>query len=119
MVRAEKAARAAGVDLDDEQVQKAGTALHYALAMSWAPAYIVLRRMTRLAPWGAGLAAGMSMYALVDEALNPVLGFTPPPKAYPFATHLRGLAGHLVFGLAVAAVTEAGWKLLGNQPRPS
>jgi hypothetical protein len=31
--------------------------------------------------------------------MNPVLGLTPGPTAFPCQTHARGLSGHLVFGL--------------------
>lgn len=31
-------------------------------------------------------------------------------------THLRGVAAHLVFGLAVAAATETAWSLRGRRP---
>ncbi len=40
-VAAAKAARAVRVDLDEQHVNKAGTLLHYALGVSWAPAYIL------------------------------------------------------------------------------
>jgi uncharacterized membrane protein YagU involved in acid resistance len=116
-VAAEKTASTIGVELDDDQVARAGTALHYALGVAWAPIYMWLRRSRGYSPFGAGVAAGTSMYVLVDELANPLLGFTAPPKAYPLVTHLRGLAGHLVYGLGMAAVVEAGWRLLGGRPR--
>ncbi|HVM41226.1 MAG TPA: DUF1440 domain-containing protein [Acidimicrobiia bacterium] len=113
-VAARKAAEAADVDLSETQQQKGGKFLHYALGVSWAPVYMLLRRKTRLTPWGAGTLTGSAMYALVDEVANPLLGVTPPPTRYPAVTHLRGLAGHLVFGLTLATVVEAGWRLTGR-----
>jgi hypothetical protein len=115
-VAVKKTAGLVGVELSEEQVKKAGKAVHYGLGIAWAPVYMWLRRSTNLTPWGAGLAAGASMYAVVDEALNPLLGFTPPPQAFPPVTHLRGLIGHLVFGLGLAAAVEAGWRLIGGRP---
>ena len=41
--------------------------------------------------------------------------FSAANHAYPAAVHLRGLAAHLVFGLVVAAVTEAAWVLSGRR----
>lgn len=85
---------------------------HYGLAVSWAPTYALLRRHTSFGPVAAGLASGAAMSALVDEGLTPALGFSAPNRAYPAAAHLRGVVAHLAFGLAVAAVTEAGWRVL-------
>lgn len=31
--------------------------------------------------------------------MNPLLGFTPGPRAFPWQAHARGLGGHLAFGL--------------------
>lgn len=49
------------------------------------------------------------MSLVADELIAPTLGFTAPNRAYPLATRLRGVAAHLVFGLAVAATTETAW----------
>ncbi|MDK3258730.1 DUF1440 domain-containing protein [Blastococcus capsensis] len=114
-VAAKKAAGLAGKELSDDQASKAGNAIHYGLALGWVPVYMVLRRRFGMTPFGAGTAAGMSMAVLVDEIGNPLLGFTPPPQKYPLVSHLRGLAGHLVYGLAVAGLVEAGWKLTGRR----
>ena len=72
---------------------------------------MVLRRRFGMSSFGAGAACGLSMSILVDEIGNPLLGFTPPPQKYPLVSHLRGFAGHLVYGLGVAALVEAGWKV--------
>lgn len=116
-VAARKTAKVVGVELSDEQASKAGSGLHYGLAVAWAPVYMWLRRSRGLRPFGAGVLAGTSLYVLVDEVANPLFRFTPPPQAYPLVTHLRGLAGHLVYGLGLAAGVEAGWRLLGGRPR--
>jgi hypothetical protein len=47
----------------------------------------------------------------MDETLTPALGLTPGPDAFPWQTHARGLAGHLVFG------TVANGVLATLQPR--
>jgi uncharacterized membrane protein YagU involved in acid resistance len=101
--------------LSQQQASKVGNALHYALALGWVPVYMVARRRFGMTPFGAGAASGLSMAVLVDEIANPLLGFTPPPQKYPLVSHLRGLAGHLVYGLGVAALVEAGWKLTGRR----
>ncbi len=114
-VAAKKTAALAGQELSQEQASKAGNVLHYALALGWVPVYMVARRRFGMTPFGAGAASGLSMALLVDEIANPLLGFTPPPQKYPLVSHLRGLAGHLVYGLAVAGLVEVGWKLTGRR----
>lgn len=115
-VAAKKTAALAGKELSQQQASKAGMGLHYGLAIGWVPVYMVLRRHHGMTPFGAGTATGLSLALVVDEVANPLLGFTPPPQKYPLVTHLRGFAGHLVYGLATAAIVETGWKLLGRRP---
>jgi hypothetical protein len=46
---------------------------------------------------------------------TPIAGLADLGAAMPssgFATHRRGLAGHLVHGLTVAAPVKAGWRVL-------
>ncbi len=114
-VAAKKTAALAGKELSQDEASKAGMAIHYALALGWVPVYMVARRRFGMTPFGAGVASGLSMAVVIDEIGNPLLGFTPPPQKYPLVSHLRGLAGHLVYGLAVAAIVEAGWKLTGRR----
>ncbi len=115
-VAAKKTAALAGKELSQQQASKAGMGLHYALAIGWVPVYMLLRRHHGMTPFGAGTATGLSLALVVDEIANPLLGFTPPPQKYPLVTHMRGFAGHLVYGLATAAIVETGWKLLGRRP---
>jgi hypothetical protein len=56
------------------------------------------------------------MSVIVDEGLTPALGFSAPNRAYPLAAHARGVASHLAFGLALAAVTETAWTALRRRP---
>ncbi len=115
-IAAERTAALLNVQLADHALDKAALAFHYGLAVSWAPTYALLRRRTSLGPLTAGLASGAAMSLIVDEGLTPALGLSAPNSAYPLATHLRGLVAHLVFGLAVAAVTETAWTLLARRP---
>jgi hypothetical protein len=71
----------------------------------------VLRHRARFGVPGAALATGIAMSVIADEGLTPLLGFSAPNRAYPLVTHLRGVAAHLVFGAAVAAVSEATWAI--------
>ncbi|SFB56864.1 hypothetical protein SAMN05216266_12069 [Amycolatopsis marina] len=115
-IAAEKTTRLLGLDLNDQQMQKASMAFHYGLAISWAPLYALLRRRGQLRPISAGLAMGSAMSLIADEMLTPALGFSAPNRAYPLVTHVRGYVAHLAFGLAVAGVTEASWYLRRRCP---
>lgn len=114
-VAAQKTAKLAGVELSERATQRAGTALHYGLGIGWVPVYLLLRRKWRMTPVGAGLTAGLGMAVVVDEVANPVLGFTAPPRAYPIVTHLRGLAGHVVYGVSLAILVEVGLRLMNRR----
>ncbi len=106
-VAAEKAAGAVGLTLSEEQRKQAGSAIHWVLGAGAGAAYGVLRGRLPGADVGAGLAFGAAFFLLVDEGANTALGLTPAPDAFPWQTHARGLAGHLVFGLTAHAVLGA------------
>lgn len=106
-VAAEKAAGAAGAELSDEQRKRAGSAIHWGLGIGAGAVYGALRERLPGADAGAGLGFGAAFWLLVDEMGNPALGLTPGPSAFPWQTHARGLAGHLVFGLAADAALRA------------
>jgi len=117
-IAAQKSTELLGLHLDDGALDNASLVFHYGLAASWAPLYPLLRRATSRGPVPAGLPAGASMSLLVDEGPTPLLGFSAPNRAYPLATHVRGVAAHMVFGMVVAAVTKTAWALLRRTPRP-
>jgi hypothetical protein len=60
-IAAEKIANAAGLEPNGEQMHKASLAMHYGLAVSWAPLYPILRRAAHWQPVAAGLATGAAM----------------------------------------------------------
>lgn len=95
---AEKAAHLVGTDLDPQQRQQAGSAIHWALGMGAGAVYAVLRRRFEGVGRAAGLGFGTMFWAAVDEGVVPALGLTKGPRAFPWQTHARGLAGHLTFG---------------------
>jgi hypothetical protein len=112
VVAAKKMAGAVGIELDADKAQQAGMALHYLLPISWVPTYMALRRTTGMRPLMAGLVSGAAMSAIVDEGVTPALGFSAPNREYPLSTHVRAVAAHLLFGVAVATVVEGAWRLL-------
>lgn len=100
---AEKAAALLGRELDDEQRQDWGQVVHWGLGAA-AGAWYATRHHPRGLVRGltSGLSYGLNFFLIADEAANTVLGFTPPPRAFPWQAHARGLAGHLVYGTVLA-----------------
>ena len=84
--------------------------VHYALGAIPGAIYGVFRRWIPFARSGSGLFYGLGLFALNDEYMNTKLGLASAPRAYPPETHMRGLAGHAVLGVA----TETGIQLLGG-----
>lgn len=115
-VAARKAAGLVGAELDEREAARAGGLLHYLTGISAGPLYVWLRHGRGMSPMAAGLAAGMALFVVVDEVANPILGTSGPPGAYPAATHWRGLIGHAVFGLGLAAGAEVVLALFGRRP---
>ena len=72
-----------------------------------------MRRSAGMETLGAGVATGLSMSIILDEVVTPAFGFSAPNKEYPTVTHLRGLLGHLVYGLTLAGTAEALYHLAG------
>jgi hypothetical protein len=105
-VAAEKAAELTGTELSDEQRKTYGSAIHWGLGVGAGAAYGAMRHRVSGVDWGRGIAFGLAFWLLVDEAGNTALGLTPPPQEFPWQTHARGLAGHLVFGVVAEALFE-------------
>lgn len=108
--------RILGLQLGEDALHRAGMALHQLSGVAWAPVYMWLRRVAGFGPIAAGLATGASQSLLLDEIVTPAIGASAPNRDYPLTTHLRGLVGHLGYGLAIAGVVEAGWQAVGRRP---
>jgi uncharacterized membrane protein YagU involved in acid resistance len=106
-VAAEKAARLAGTELSEEERDKYGSTIHWALGISAGALYSVLRPRLRSAELAHGLAFGTAFWLLMDEGAVYALKLTPGPTAFPWQTHARGLAGHLTFGAVADATLHA------------
>lgn len=116
-IAAEDMANRLGVRLDEKARGRAGNVVHYALGALWGPVYGRLRRNTRIGAPGAALISGAAMSLMIDEGLTPALGYSAPNRDYPVLTHVRGFAGHLVFGAVNAAVAEALYRLVDARDR--
>jgi hypothetical protein len=78
--------------------KKYGSAIHWALGIGAGAAYGVLRNRVPRLGVGSGPLYGALFFAAMDEGVNTALKLAPPPKAFPWQTHARGLAGHLLLG---------------------
>ena len=105
-VAAEKAAALSGRELSGDERKQYGNAIHWALGAGAGALYGALRPRSERASLAGGLLFGAAFWLLVDETVTPALGLTKGPGAFPWQTHARGLAGHLVFG-TVANTTRA------------
>ena len=98
-----------GLVISPKQRPLVEQAVHYALGAVPGALYGVARHIPFVRA-GNGLLFGLGLFAANDEYLNAKLGFASSPTAYPPETHVRGLAGHAVLGVA----TETGIQLLGG-----
>lgn len=98
-VAAEKVARVWGRRLSPEERRRVGAAIHWALGIAAGAVYGTFRRRIPAFRRAGGSAFGTTFWATVDEGLVSLLGLTPPPQAFPWETHARGLAGHLTYGI--------------------
>ena len=111
-IAAERVAGAVGRQLSDQQREKLGAGIHWALGAGAGAAYAALRRRVPYADAGQGLAFGATFFALMDEGANTALGLTPGPAAFPWQAHARGLAGHLVYGVVTDTLLDAAERVL-------
>lgn len=106
-VAAEKAARLMGVELSNEERQKYGIMIHWALGITAGAWYGALRPRLENAGVAKSLTLGTAFWLLTDEGVVYALKLTPGPTAFPWQTHARGLAGHLAFGAAADVALAA------------
>lgn len=101
------AAEAIGKELTETQQHKAGKMMHYGLGIMPGALYGALRQRVPAASTASGLAYGLGMFVMEDEIVNPLIGNTSGPMAYPWQAHARGLVTHLVLGAVTETVCSA------------
>ena len=106
-VAAEKAARVAGKELSQDERQRYGEDIHWALGIGTGALYGLLRDRMHQARLARGLAFGAAFWLAVDEGAIYALRLTPGPTAFPWQAHARGLAGHVVYGTVADATLAA------------
>jgi uncharacterized membrane protein YagU involved in acid resistance len=67
----------------------------------WGAALGALASRWKPLPPGAGVALGILLWLSIDEGALPALGLSAKASAYPRQTHVRGLAGHVLYGVVL------------------
>jgi len=93
-------------DVPEADKPLAGQLVHYAVGTGLGLLYGLLAEVKPGVTAGYGTAFGTGTAALLDEAAVPAAGLGAAPWKTDAATHLYGLASHLVFGL-VAELTRS------------
>lgn len=114
---AEKIAAAAGWGLSASERKKLGSALHWALGVGTGAAYALLRRRMRRLAVLHGTVFGTGFWLLFDEIMLSLLRLTPGPMKFPWQTHARGLAGHVVYGAVTDTALGAAERILRRRRR--
>nr|WP_243848427.1 DUF1440 domain-containing protein [Sphingomonas insulae] len=83
--------------------ETAGSVVHYVTGAALGAGYALAARRWPQTTTGFGIAYGLGVATLLDDAVVPAFGWGPAPTDTPPATHAYGLASHAVFGLALEA----------------
>lgn len=94
---------AAGERLSPKSHRGASLVTHYAIGVAPAIGYALLRDRLPGRGVARGAGYGLAMFALQDEGLNTITGLGGKPGDYPWQDHARGLAAHLLYGIATEA----------------
>lgn len=105
----DRVAATTGIEVPEPRRALIEQVVHYALGAVPGALYGVARKLP-LVRAGNGVGYGLALFAVNDEYLNARLGLSGPATAYPPETHLRGIGGHAVLGVA----TETGIQMLGG-----
>jgi hypothetical protein len=107
-------AEALGAELTPLQKRLAGHAVHVGYGAKMGALYAMLRGPTNGHDLPFGLVYAMAVWLLCDELLLPLLGLANPPAGQPRLNHLDQAGAHAVYGVTLAAVTQA---LLNREER--
>lgn len=107
IVLAEKLEKLTGRNLDDSQKKIFEQCFATALSATAGISYTLLASKWKLNWLLGGIVFGGLFWAVEDEGISPVLGLVGDNTKYPLEAHIRGLAAHVVFGIATAAFVKA------------
>ena len=90
--------------LTHEEKAKAGPVMHYAFGSAMGALYGLTNEYFPQAHAGFGTLFGTLLFAVADETVLPLAGFSGKPTEYSVSSHVRALASHLVYGASAEAV---------------
>ena len=93
--------RVTGDAVTQKHRETAGVLVHYITGAVLGAGYALAARRWPRTTAGFGLAYGVTIATLLDDAAVPAFGWGPPPTETPASTHAYGLASHAIFGLAL------------------
>ena len=93
-----------GDEVPEPYRQPAGRAVHYVTGAVLGAIYGVVTEYQPKAASGFGGAYGFATSLVVDEAMVPAAGLSPPPTETPLSSHAFGLASHMVYGVTLEGV---------------
>src|SRR5215217_2860837 len=88
-----------GHELQENEKEPAGAAVHYAFGTLTGGMYGALAEVAPQVTTAAGLPFGAGFWLLADEISVPLMGLSKGPAEYPVSTHVYSLAAHLVYGM--------------------
>src|SRR3954454_22636250 len=94
-------------ELQPEERQSAGNAMHYAYGTLTGALYGMAVEGWEAAELGAGAAFGAGLWLTGDEIAVPLLKLSKAPQEYPIHVHAMALAAHLVYGVTTELVRRA------------
>jgi putative membrane protein len=106
MKAAGKVANIAGYQLSHDQKKKASPLVHYGFGTAMGALYglaMESRTLRKRQPLLAGAGFGTGVFLFGDEMAVPALGLSGQSES-SVATHLYGLASHLVYGVTAEGV---------------
>jgi uncharacterized membrane protein YagU involved in acid resistance len=98
-----RTSEAAGKQLSPQAHHRASLFTHYAIGIAPAIGYALLRDRLPGRGVARGAGYGAALWALQDEGLNTITGLGGKPADYPWQDHARGLAAHVLYGVATEA----------------
>jgi putative membrane protein len=94
-------------ELQPEERQPAGNAMHYAFGTVSGALYGAVAEDWDAVGAAGGAAFGAALWLTSDEIAVPVLKLSKPPQEYPLRVHAMALAAHLVYGISTELVRRA------------
>jgi uncharacterized membrane protein YagU involved in acid resistance len=94
-------------ELQPEERQPAGNAMHYAYGIVAGGLYGAVAEDWEAVQAGAGAAFGAALWLTSDEIALPLLRLSKGPQEYPLRVHAMALAAHLAYGFSTEMARRA------------